>query len=356
MPHTEVRFRETRWADDKIWEHHSPHLTTDARYLKESLERDGSAWSRLFLMNLINGNGSDVLTDKYLFAAMVNRLGFYPVPSMYISGLIDEDCAFVANAYEYAFEKGGVFAKPRTGSNGRDTFLFKTKDELLSFLHRKRKTPYIIQENIPMSELRCGWYIDDSGIRWRFAYNKNKTALPGNGRDNLALLIVKDQTIPLWQKARTIFDHRKSLGMIPRKGEIYNASITGNWKEGGYMSPVDRDSEKTKQIDQIMQEATEELEDLINGSMGDFLPGYDATPEARIRNVCYDLGLVEEAGNGQTTDGAVSRSWIFPIEYQHLYSNAYFFLSGTAPINKRVLAWRTYDRMIWNENSKLTNR
>jgi hypothetical protein len=254
---------------------------------------------RALMMRKINGEGSEILADKYPFIELVGKMG-YNVPKQMQTARGESLDDQVARAREvFPNDTDQVICKPPQGSGGK-RIVEVNASNIPDFLS-STKEPYIVQEKVPHElEIRYARDIDHkTGKIHRVYFEKAIPKIEGDGVSTTRQLI-KDSDLGFGSRMATYVQNRGNLRVVmPEGGKIHVSKLGGTPTQTPEWGPGHE--ERVANVDKFMNRFLGDLQTEI----GHPLP-----------LLCFDIGFRDASVLDKPYDFDAIKASMVPFECQ----------------------------------------
>jgi len=259
------------------------------------------------LMRSINGEGAEVLSNKYQFIQLAKELGYAPQKQTLIkAGESSAELRQATQSADFSDPEQVVFLKP-VGRGGGQGIKITTVTEAEKFLN-KADQDFIMQESIKIGREYRYVVCQDGQNTWRIAYEKTRPTLIGDGVSTIKKLLDKQQ-IPTITRTATIFMNMRRLNKILKVGEQQQMQQIGMPKEGNF-ERMPEDMHQIENLDNFMAYFISDLE----GKLGHKLP-----------LLAFDIGFKDPAVLNGKYDFEVIRTNFIPFECQMPFITFHYY-------------------------------
>lgn len=263
------------------------------------------------LMQTINGEGSEVLLDKYQFIEMVRNLGYAAQHQVLISSSQSADQRIQA-LRSFPCDVEDFIFKPLLGSGGKG-ITRGSKGVMEQVVGASIEGLYTLQEKIPIKqEYRYVLYQDHQGNVWRIMYEKTRPIMQGENKPLWQM--IKDKNLPLPVKLATAVQHTGSLfKTVPDTEEVQIGQVAVPKRFNTERFMGEKDKETVDMLDQFMNGFVDDLEE----SMGHKLP-----------LLCFDLGVTDPSTLHSPYDEEKAKKNIYFFECQLPFTTFGYYLNN----------------------------
>lgn len=267
---------------------------------RKSVERSAE------IMRKINGEGTEVLVNKYLFIELTRVLGYAPLRQTLINTGESAQTCYAKIIAEFPDPEQVVFLKPLEGSSGRGIKIITVggTERLLGDITRD----FVVQEAIQIGREYRYAIFQDGEHSWRIAYEKTRPILQGDGQSTVKQLL-NSQQIPKSTRIATMVMNKQRLNQVLPCGESIQMLQIGFPKKGNF-EKMPGDIHKIENLDRFMARFIGDLEQ----SFGHKLP-----------LLAFDIGVKDPSVlNGEYVFMTIQTN-IIPFECQMPFTTFFYY-------------------------------